>query len=148
MATFTGQQIKDTYDALLKLEDNDELTTVLKRIQDGLGNNTPLSLSTLEVSSAVDIEASGFKTPTGQSTDFLMADGSVNNGADLGDLNYVHNQGSASASWTIGHNLNKFPNAVVVDSAGTIVIGEVVYNSINSITINFTGSFSGKAYIN
>lgn len=54
MATLTGTTIQSTYDSLLKVTDNDAITATLKRITDGLGNNTPLYLS----SSAVEI-ASG-----------------------------------------------------------------------------------------
>ena len=32
MATFTGKEIRNTYDAILKLEDNDALTSSLKKI--------------------------------------------------------------------------------------------------------------------
>ena len=51
MATLTGTTIQSTYDSLLKVTDNDSITSSLKRITDGLGNNTPLYLS----SSAVEI---------------------------------------------------------------------------------------------
>lgn len=51
MATLTGTTIQSTYDSLLKVTDNDAITSTLKRITDGLGNNTPLYLS----SSAVEI---------------------------------------------------------------------------------------------
>jgi hypothetical protein len=51
MATLTGTTIQSTYDSLLKVTDNDSITGSLKRITDGLGNNTPLYLS----SSAVEI---------------------------------------------------------------------------------------------
>jgi hypothetical protein len=45
MATLTGQTIASTYDALLKVTDNGPITSSLKLITDGLGNNTALSLS-------------------------------------------------------------------------------------------------------
>jgi len=34
-----------------------------------------------------------------------------------------------------------------VDSAGTVVFGEVVYNSNTSITVLFSSPFSGYAYL-
>jgi hypothetical protein len=61
---------------------------------------------------------------------------------------YVHTQGSPSASWNITHNMNKYPSVTIVDSSNNTVEGEVVYNTLNSLTVNFSGSFSGKAYIN
>ena len=65
-----------------------------------------------------------------------------------GDKNFVFNQSSASATWTINHTLNKFPSVEVVNSANTIVIGDITYNSTSQITITFSASFSGKAYLN
>jgi hypothetical protein len=61
---------------------------------------------------------------------------------------HVHTQGSPSATWVITHNMNKFPSVTVVDSGENIVEGEVIYNNLNQLTINFSGGFSGKAYIN
>ena len=63
MATFTGQRIKDTYESVLKLKDNENLTSSDKVVTDGLGNETPLSISTNSIESSVNIEATGFKTP-------------------------------------------------------------------------------------
>lgn len=64
------------------------------------------------------------------------------------DKNFVFTQSSASATWTINHDLNKFPAIEVVDSANDIVIGNITYNSTSQITITFTAAFSGKAYLN
>jgi hypothetical protein len=146
MATLTGKQIKDTYDSVLKLQDNAALSSSLKTITDGLGNATGLSVSDTEVKSTVDVEASGFKTPSGTSSQYLMADGSVNGNG--GDLNFIHNQGVASATWAITHGLNKYPSITVIDSANRVVVGQIEYININSLTITFTASFSGKAYLN
>ena len=146
MATLTGKKIKDTYDAVLKLNDNAALSSAPKTITDGLGNATPLSLSDTEVTATVNVEATGFKTPTGTSSEYLMADGSVNGNG--GDLNFIHNQGVASASWSITHGLNKFPSVTVIDSANRVVVGQIEFISINALTITFTASFSGKAYLN
>ena len=94
----------------------------------------------------MNLEATGFKTPTGTSTEFLMADGSVSTVG--GDKHFTHNQTSALASWTITHNLGKFPSVTVVDSAKTVVVGEIEMININEIEITFSAGFSGKAYLN
>ena len=65
-----------------------------------------------------------------------------------GDANYVHDQGNASDTWVVTHNLNKFCSVSVVDTANTVVIGEIEYNSVNQATIKFRSSFAGKAYFN
>lgn len=47
MSTLTGQQIKDTYDGLLKLADSTAgVTSSYQQIQDGLGNDTNTRIST------------------------------------------------------------------------------------------------------
>jgi len=61
---------------------------------------------------------------------------------------YIHNQSSASLTWTILHNLDKFPSVSVIDSANTVVIGQIKYDSQNQITLTFSAPFSGKAYLN
>lgn len=61
---------------------------------------------------------------------------------------YVHDQQVASISWTVTHNMNKYPSVNIVDTANDEVTGDVKYNSLNQITISFTAAFSGKAYLN
>ena len=60
MASLTGQTIQSTYDSLLKISGNDPLTASLQRITDGLGNFTPLYLSTtaVEISSGLNVVGS------------------------------------------------------------------------------------------
>jgi hypothetical protein len=36
----------------------------------------------------------------------------------------------------------------VVDSAGSVVFGDVVYISANVVSITFVAAFGGKAYLN
>lgn len=64
------------------------------------------------------------------------------------DKTYRHNQNSASSTWVITHNLNKYPNVVVFDSVDNQAIGSVEHNSKNQLTITFSASFSGVAHLN
>lgn len=69
--------------------------------------------------------------------------------ADLGiDQTFVYQQNVASDEWVIEHNLGRFPTVTVVDSAGTVVVGEVRYIDSNTIRVKFIGAFSGNAYLN
>lgn len=61
---------------------------------------------------------------------------------------YVFEQKVASTLWHIKHNLNKFPSVTVVDSAGSIVVGEVIYIDKEILEISFSGGFSGVCYLN
>jgi len=63
------------------------------------------------------------------------------------NLFYVHNQATASATWTINHNLGGNPTAVVHDSAGTQCEGNFSYPSLNQMIITFSAAFSGVAYV-
>lgn len=69
-------------------------------------------------------------------------------GSLSGDKHFTHVQSSPSDRWDVTHNLAKNPSVTIVDSAGTAVIGHVQYNSINEVTIMFSGAFSGRAYFN
>lgn len=60
----------------------------------------------------------------------------------------THTQGLASATWTITHNLNKFPSVTIVDSEEEQVFGVVDYQSANTIVLTFSAAISGKAYLN
>jgi hypothetical protein len=65
-----------------------------------------------------------------------------------GDKHYTHNQSVASATWSVAHNLNKFPSVSVVLSTGQKGFGDVTYTDANNLTVSFAGLESGKAYIN
>src|SRR6056300_1368233 len=54
---------------------------------------------------------------------------------------YTHVQSIASNTWTISHNLDKFPSVLIVDSANNVVIGEITYVSSNTITLTFEAAF-------
>lgn len=64
------------------------------------------------------------------------------------DRTYVHSQNTASNNWTINHNLGKYPAVSVVDSANSVVEGNVIYTSQNQCVVQFKNTFSGKAYCN
>lgn len=65
-----------------------------------------------------------------------------------GDLNYRHVQMSASTTWVIVHNLAKFPSVSIVDSIGDNIVGDVIYDSGNQVTVTFSAAISGEAYLN
>lgn len=61
---------------------------------------------------------------------------------------YTHTQSSPSTTWTVVHGLGYHPGGIsVVDSGGSKVYGDVVHTTENSLVINFSTAFSGKAYI-
>jgi len=64
------------------------------------------------------------------------------------NLGYVHDQGIASDTWIIEHNLGFIPSITVVDSAGSVVEGSYDYSANGStVTVSFNGATTGKAYL-
>lgn len=72
-----------------------------------------------------------------------------NAGGGGGDKTYVFVSPTPAVNvWTVTHNLDKYPSVSVVDSANTVVFGQVDYINTNQLTITFLFAFTGKAYMN
>lgn len=72
----------------------------------------------------------------------------VRTGGQAGNTRrHVHTQASPIDTWVINHTLGGKPSVMVVDSADTVVVGEVTYNSNSQVTVTFTAAFSGYAYL-
>lgn len=80
--------------------------------------------------------------------DFYDIDNFILASSITSDLHFTFTQSSASAQWVIQHDLGKNPSVSVVDSAGSLVVGEVSYINNNNLIITFISAFSGKAYLN
>jgi hypothetical protein len=65
----------------------------------------------------------------------------------LGASYYRYIQGSPSSFWDVHHTLARYPNVTVVDSAGSVVEGDIAYVSPAELTIEFSSPFSGEAYL-
>jgi hypothetical protein len=84
--------------------------------------------------SGIEIESTGADPGTGVVT--------------LKTSSFIFSQDVPSDTWSITHNLLKFPAVTVVDSSGRVVVGGVTYTDNNNIVIDFNGAFSGKVYLN
>lgn len=60
---------------------------------------------------------------------------------------YTHDQIAASVTWNITHNLGFYPSVTVIDSAGSVVFGDITHVNVNNLILSFSAAFSGKAYI-
>lgn len=132
-----------------------------ENIEITFGNNIPTiidKIKSLEKQQPLMEKSQGIGTVTwGDITDAptiptkttqLQNDAGFITAENVHSTTYVHNQLSTSNEWIIQHNLLKFPSITVVDSAGSVVIGDITYTSENEIRLNFQGAFSGKAYLN
>ena len=68
-------------------------------------------------------------------------------GPDQGDKHFTHTQTNASSTWTVTHNLGKFP-AVQAVVGNTIFIPDVEHINNNQLKIYLSSDNSGKAYCN
>ena len=91
------------------------------------------NITIIESTAQISVTAPGPQGPAGQFTS--------------ADIFYVHTQSVSSSTWTINHNLNGQPTAVVLDSAGTQCEGTFSYPSTNQMIITFTAAFTGVAYV-
>lgn len=67
---------------------------------------------------------------------------------EVSDKTFVFEQGIASDTWVIKHNLGKYPSVSLVDSAGTQFDADVEYNDENTCTVRMNGATTGKAFLN
>ncbi len=71
-----------------------------------------------------------------------------NNTVTINAATFIYEQGIASDTWVITHNLNKCPSITLVDSSGAEFQARKVYNNLNQVTIYLNGATTGKAYLN
>lgn len=57
-------------------------------------------------------------------------------------------QNSNSATWVIAHNLGYRPSVTVLDIDGDVVNGNIIYNTLNQLTLTFSSAIQGEAYLN
>jgi hypothetical protein len=62
-------------------------------------------------------------------------------------VSYTHNQITPSAAWTVTHSLNFYPNVTVYRSAHEMVEATVNHINATQLTILFSTTLSGKAYL-
>jgi len=101
------------------------------------------------------VSAAGFYTlnltnigGNGNLTDKLFYDFAAFTLSSQGSPTFEFNQVVPATTWTITHNLGKFPSITVIDSGNTVVHGEYTYIDNNKIVLEFSAAFAGKAYLN
>lgn len=63
-------------------------------------------------------------------------------------MSYTHNQSTASATWTINHNLGFKPSVELYSAGSREIEGDVLHTSINQTVVTFTSSITGFARLN
>jgi len=103
-------------------------------------------------SAALTIQDSGSDVDTNVGTiNFLGTLNAAQNGSgtvDVSSQTFVSNVGSALSQWIIDHNLGTYPAVTTVNDSDQVVFGQVTYNSVNQVKIDFSTAIAGKAYFN
>ena len=73
------------------------------------------------------------------------SDSSVVGGSDS---HYEHVQMVPATTWSVQHNLGKYPSITIIDTSGDEVWCDVRHNSTNEITLSFSREFAGVAVCN
>jgi len=72
----------------------------------------------------------------------------------LQDETFIYRQTTSSSTWTINHDLEKYPSVTVVtETTNEVMFGEVTYIDNNNLQVKFTKktipyAIKGKAYLN
>lgn len=114
--TLTGTTPQDTYDSLIKVTDNGPLSGTLKKLTDGLGNDSSLSLSTTAASLSGTLAVTGnatFDTNTlfVDATNNRVGVGTISPTASLDTISAVSGTYSASTQQVVARIFNS-PSAL------------------------------------
>lgn len=60
---------------------------------------------------------------------------------------YVHNQTSLASTWIINHNLNRYPSVTLFDNTNTLFMTDVIYSSLNTVTVVNSSPIIGTAVL-
>jgi hypothetical protein len=126
MASLVGEQLKDTYDSLLKTSDNDALGGTYKEITDGAGNGSELYLGT---GGRVGIGA------TSPSFNLSVGNNSFGLNFDSG-INRLSLRQTNSTSHSVA--LSSVGNAVVESSTSGSGAGFIQFNTLGSEAMRIT----------
>lgn len=88
--------------------------------------------------------------PVGDLTSYIQVniDGCiVNLKVTTNNDNYTHIQTTSSSLWVINHNLGYNPVVAAQDPNDVNIEGTITYLSLNTLTIQFSRSISGTAYL-
>ena len=101
-------------------------------------------------SDGVDVSTTKFKGVGNLINITTPINNQINIEALASDANFIYsgNQNVASKTWTIVHNLNKYPSVTVVDTAVQTIYGRVDYPLQSKVVITFANPIKGLAFLN
>ena len=101
-------------------------------------------------SDGVDVSTTKFKGVGNLINITTPINNQINIEALASDANFIYSgtQNVASKTWTIVHNLNKYPSVTVVDTAVQTIYGRVDYPLQSKVVITFANPIKGLAFLN
>jgi hypothetical protein len=66
---------------------------------------------------------------------------------DPGSFTYLFTQATPASTWTITHNLSRYPSVTVQDTSGVYVVSDVTYLSLSQLQVNLASPLAGRAYL-
>jgi len=101
---------------------------------------------------SVDIQQDGSSVVTTSTINYKGLFKVTNNSsvADITSDTFVFTVGvpSATTTWSINHNLDKYPSVITVNTSNEEMYGALVYTDKNNLTITFKSAVAGFAYLN
>lgn len=122
-----------------------DITKAIEHIEGTLGTNPAGASPTVKTALANLQAALSSLTATQNSLAAQVAVLAAVPGPPNTYLRYI--QGSPAATWIIDHALGRYPAVMVTDSAGSVVEGEITYDSPARVTLTFSAPFAGEAYL-
>lgn len=80
-------------------------------------------------------------------TTIIVGRSGTDAGPGGGAETFVWEAPSASTTWTINHNLQRNPSVTLTDSTGRVMLADVTYLNINTVTVEFAYATAGYAYL-
>jgi hypothetical protein len=140
--TLSGQTPATTFDALIKVGDNSALTATLKTISDGLGNDSPLKLSTAAVGvgniTNIETEIDGKQATLVSGTNIKT----INSSSLLGSGDVVVQETLVS-----GTNIKTINGSSLLGS-GDVSVSASPAGSNTQIQFNDSGAFGADSLFN
>lgn len=101
---------------------------------------------------SVDVQEDGSAVVTTNTFNYKGLFKITNNSgvADITSDTFVFTVGapSATTTWSINHNLDKYPSVITVNTSNEEMYGALVYTDKNNLTITFKSAVAGFAYLN
>jgi hypothetical protein len=67
--------------------------------------------------------------------------------SNISSTSFVYNQSAPSTIWVINHNLGFYPYVLTLDGGGTMIEGEIRYNSNTQVEVEFSTALAGVAHL-